>query len=52
MTKEQDFRCQQILFQYEELIRGAKKIKDIALEKQYRNEALNFLNRYSAIKQK
>lgn len=49
MTREQDFRCQQMLLRYEELIRGAKRIKDVDLEKEYRQEALNFLNRYSAI---
>lgn len=62
MTKEQDYRCQQILFGYEDLILKAIKNKQKALnvsskeykkwdkiEKDTRRVALSFLNRYSSM---
>lgn len=60
MTKEQDLRAQNILFRYERLIEKAilnkEKAKNISrkeyekwdkMEKEYKKDALDFLNRYS-----
>lgn len=57
MTKEQDFKCQRILFTYEQMISDCiEKRKEARpalqqdwrdIEREYRTEALDFLKRYS-----